>query len=112
MSTTTTFASGLPAASFTRPVIVIVARGGLFIFSTGEESSVLVEAGAGVGSGEEVGPAAAGAAEPGAPASGGVVCGVVTGASGDKAGVEDGVGAASPTGVAGSAGVADGVISG
>jgi len=63
MSTITTFANGLPPASFTRPVIVTVARGGLSIFSTGEASSEGVEAGAegdsGVGVADNSGVAAA-----------------------------------------------------
>lgn len=118
ISTTTTFAIGLPLASFTRPVIITVARGGLSIFSTGEVSSVGVEAGAGVGSGvevgkisgvgavtggasgvglamgsgvasgDEVGDVAGGAVDDGVSGDG-VVCGVVTGASGE--GVENGV---------------------
>lgn len=110
ISTTTTFAIGLPAASFTRPERVTVARGlaaastGAPIVSTGEmgvgtgvsgAAVARVESGAGVGSGEEVGSAAGAADEPGDVTSGdGVACGVAAPASGDgdKEGVEVGVG--------------------
>src|SRR6266545_2458219 len=104
MSTITTFANGLPPASFTRPVIVTVARGGLSIFSTGEASSEGVEAGAegdsGVGVADNSGVAAA--------ADGVSGVGLVVG-SGE--GVAEGVGEASTPGVSGSTGVADGALS-
>ena len=130
MSTTTTFAIGLPPASFTRPESVTVARGlavastGAPIVSAGEmgvgtgvsgAAMAGVESGVGVGSGEEVGSAAGGTVEPGDEASGdGVASGVAGAASGDgdKEGVEGGVGAESATGVTETGGVAAGVLSG
>ena len=77
ISTTTTFASGLPVESFTRPVIATVVCGGLFSFSTGDVSSGSVATGPGVDSGVAAGEAS------------GVV--VAAGASGDDAGVDSGV---------------------
>ena len=77
ISTTTTFASGLPFESFTRPVIATVVCGGLFSFSTGDVSRVNVATGPGVDSG-----VAAGAAS-------GVV--LAAGASGEDVGVGSGV---------------------
>ena len=88
ISTTTTFARGLPFKSFTRPVIATVVCGGLSIFSTGEESSVGLAAGAGVASGVAAG-VGSGVGE------------VTDGASGDDAGVGSGVASSDGVGKAG-----------
>ena len=88
ISTTTTLAIGFPLASFTRPVIVTVARDGLSIFSTGEVSCVDVEAG--VGSAAEVGvgeaPGGASGLELGSGVASGDAVGDVEGSA-----VDDGV---------------------
>src|SRR5687767_9366972 len=107
MSTTTTLAIGSPPAFFTFPVIVTVARAGVFIFSTGEAASEIVEAGAVVD--WDVSGDAAGC--DGAPA-GGSDAGITDGDSGegDKEGLEEGFRAGS-TAVTGSDEAAAGAVS-